>query len=382
MIRSAFFFALLLFSTLAFVWLLRGFFKPIFWAAALAVTFYPVERHINATLKGRGTLAAIFTVMLILITVIVPALFVAGAVVREATALYVEIQGERAPATRQLGTEPPLPAPGEPPDPDAVPQEVSTDGEQPLNWLARTLESLEGMRPMVDGVLAKVGSSVAEIQAQLSDAIVTASRAVAGQALSVGQNALRFGIEFFLMLYLLFFFLRDGDKILDLIVRVLPIGDERERALMAKFAGVSRATIKGTLIVGMLQGAMGGVLFALLGIKGAFLWGVVMAILSILPVVGASLVWLPVAIWMIADGELTKGIVVIAFGAIVIGLADNILRPLLVGRDTKMPDYLVLLSTLGGLSIFGISGFVIGPVIAALFLSTWAMFESEFRGGL
>jgi len=179
------------------------------------------------------------------------------------------------------------------------------------------------------------------------------------------------------MLYLLFFVLRDGERMLEAIIRALPLGDERERALFAKFAEVSRATIKGTLVIGLMQGFLGGVMFSILGVTGAVFWGVVMVILSILPIVGASIVWIPVAIFLLMSGAWIKALVLVIFGAVVIGLLDNILRPLLVGRDTKMPDYIILLSTLGGLSVFGISGFVIGPIIASLFLSVWVMFQEE-----
>ena len=171
--------------------------------------------------------------------------------------------------------------------------------------------------------------------------------------------------------------MRDGKQLLELIVHALPLGDSRERKLFKKFAEVSRATVKGTLIIGLTQGVLGGIMFAILGIQGAVFWGVVMAILSLLPVVGTALVWMPAALVLIASGDWQKGIVLIAFGVLVIGLIDNLLRPILVGRDTKMPDYLVLLSTLGGLTVFGVSGFVIGPVIAALFQSVWTMFQQE-----
>jgi predicted PurR-regulated permease PerM len=164
---------------------------------------------------------------------------------------------------------------------------------------------------------------------------------------------------------------------LEAIIRALPLGDERERALFAKFAEVSRATIKGTLVIGIVQGFLGGIMFSILGVTGAVFWGVVMVILSILPIVGASIVWVPVAIVLLINGAWIKALVLAIFGAVVIGLIDNILRPQLVGRDTKMPDYIILLSTLGGLAVFGISGFVIGPVIASLFLAVWVMFEEE-----
>ena len=160
---------------------------------------------------------------------------------------------------------------------------------------------------------------------------------------------------------------------------MLPLGDEREHFLLSKFAEVSRATIKGTLVVGIVQGTLGGIMFAILGIQSAIFWAVVMTILSVIPAVGSALIWIPAAIYLIANGMLIKGIVLIAFGALVIGMVDNILRPMLVGRDTKMPDYLILLSTLGGLAMIGISGFVLGPIIAAFFLAIWVMFEQEYN---
>jgi predicted PurR-regulated permease PerM len=195
---------------------------------------------------------------------------------------------------------------------------------------------------------------------------------------AIGQDTIRITIFFFLMLYLLYFFLRDGKKIIDGLVRALPFGDERERHLLERFAEVSRATLKGTLVVGFVQGLMGGILFALFGIGAPILWGVVMALLSIIPALGPAIVWLPAAIILIAKGSIWQGITIIAVGSVVIGLADNVLRPLLVGRDTRLPDYLILLSTLGGLTAFGISGIVIGPIIAAFFLSVWEMAEEEY----
>ena len=141
---------------------------------------------------------------------------------------------------------------------------------------------------------------------------------------------------------------------------------------------MARATIKGTLAVGLVQGFLGGVMFWALGIDGAVFWGVVMVLLSVLPLIGASLVWIPAAIFLLVSGAYIKAFIIVVVGVLVIGLVDNVLRPILVGRDTKMPDYLILLSTLGGLTMFGISGFVIGPIIASLFLAIWVMFQSEY----
>jgi predicted PurR-regulated permease PerM len=156
------------------------------------------------------------------------------------------------------------------------------------------------------------------------------------------------------------------------------MGDEREVRLMRKFAQVSRATVKGTLVVAVVQGVLGGVLFSLVGIQAAIFWGVAMGILSILPAVGPMLVWLPAAVILLATGALWQGLVVIACGILIVSMVDNLLRPILVGRETHMPDYLVLVATLGGLTMFGLAGFVAGPIVAALFLVMWDMFADEY----
>ncbi|MDX5335573.1 MAG: AI-2E family transporter, partial [Marinobacter sp.] len=181
-----------------------------------------------------------------------------------------------------------------------------------------------------------------------------------------------------LMVYLAFFLIRDGQKLVELLIKALPLGDERERLLFAKFAEVTRATVKGNLLIAIIQGALGGVIFWILGISGALLWGVVMAIFSLLPAVGAAIVWIPAAVYLAAIGDVVPAVILTVYGMVVIGLADNLLRPILVGRDTKMPDYLVLLSTLGGIVMFGINGFVMGPLVAALFMAFWGIFIREF----
>jgi predicted PurR-regulated permease PerM len=179
------------------------------------------------------------------------------------------------------------------------------------------------------------------------------------------------------MLYLLFFFLRDGSEIAQRLKDAIPLRTEQKRALFNKFTIVIRAMFKGTILVAILQGLLGGVIFWLLGIPAALLWGVVMAFLSLLPAVGSALIWLPVALYLLSTGSVWQGLVLIAYGVLVIGLVDNFLRPFLIGMDTKLPDYVVLISTLGGIAIFGLNGFVIGPVIAAMFIATWDIFSTE-----
>ena len=339
-VEKASFIGLLGLVTLAFFALLLDFLQPVFWAAILAVIFHPVHAWFLQLVKQRRVLASFMTLLVITITVIIPTWFVAASVVSEATGLYSRVQS------------------GE------------VDLGKVINWARNTL-------PVINSFLDSIGVTPEEITANISSAVLTSSQYVGSLAVSTGQNVVRFAVMFLLMLYVLFFFIRDGEELLEMLIVALPFGDERERALLSKFAEVSRATIKGTLVIGLIQGALGGLIFWILDIQGAVFWGAVMVILSLVPVVGASFVWLPTSLLMVANGEYVGAAVLVAFGVLVIGLIDNVLRPLLVGRDTRMPDYVILLSTLGGLTVFGPSGFVIGPIVAALFLTIWVMFARE-----
>jgi predicted PurR-regulated permease PerM len=162
-----------------------------------------------------------------------------------------------------------------------------------------------------------------------------------------------------------------------LLTAAIPIKAAHKRELLGKFVVVTRATVKGNVVVAAVQGLLGGLAFWVLGVHAALLWGVVMAVLSLLPAVGTALVWLPVAVYLMFTGEPAKGIGLVIYGVVVIGLVDNVLRPLLVGKDTRMPDYVVLISTVGGMALFGINGFVLGPLIAAMFIAAWGIVAED-----
>lgn len=220
-------------------------------------------------------------------------------------------------------------------------------------------------------------SSLSELQEKFSSAAVQASQFLATKALNIGQDTLGFIVSVGIMLYLLFFLLRDGVALGRRVRQAIPLDEAHKRNLTSKFTTVVRATVKGNIVVAASQGALGGLIFWVLGIQAPVLWGVLMAFLSLLPAVGASLIWMPVALYYLATGAAVQGAILIAYGIFVIGLVDNLLRPLLVGKDTKLPDYMVLISTLGGMSLFGLTGFVIGPAIAALFVATWGLFTQD-----
>ena len=265
-----FFGVLLLIVTAAFIWLIRGFLQPIFWAVALGIVFFPAHAHLSAKLGDRKNLSTILSVGLVVLVVVIPLAGVVTAVTAQAAGLYNRL------TTGEI------------------------DVSRAVDWVNERI-------PQAVSLLDSLNIDPADIQDQLSSSAVQISQFMASQALAIGQNTLRVAVFFFLMLYLLFFFLRDGRKILEGLIRALPFGDERERHLFERFAEVSRATIKGTLVVGIVQGTLGGIGFAVLGIGAPVLWGVIMALLSILPAVGPAIVWLPAAIVLIATGRPIAG---------------------------------------------------------------------------
>ncbi len=340
-IERIFFFTLLTLATLAFVGLLNVFLIPIFWAVTFAVLFEPLNDRFADALGGRGALASAFTLLGIVLLILVPLALLGLAVASEARALMTAIEAGQV------------------------------DVGAPIRWVR---ENAPDVLRYVEGF----GVDVESLRGRISSFALVAGQWLASNALQIGQGTMQFLIGVTLMLYLLFFFLRDGHAVVDRMVRILPLGDARERHLFERFASVVRATVKGTFVIAAVQGTIGGIAFALLGIRGAVLWGVIMAITSLLPVVGPGLVWVPAAIMLATTDRLLGAAILVAVGVLAVGLADNLLRPVLVGRDTRMPDYLVLLATLGGLALFGITGLVIGPLIAALFITLWEMFEEAY----
>ena len=332
---------LLIAVSLAFAWILWPFFGAILWAIVFATVFAPAHRQVLASMRQSPNMAALTTLLLILTIVLLPLTLTAMSVVQEATTLYEKIESGEVDFGRFLS--------------------------QLLNVLAAGAADL----------LARFGiSDLGDVQARLSSALKEGSQFFATQAIAIGQGTAQVVVSFFLMLYLLFFFLRDGSQLAQRLKDSIPLRTEQKRALFSKFTIVIRAMFKGTILVAALQGVLGGIIFWFLGIPAAVLWGVVMAFLSLLPAVGSALIWLPVALYLLATGAVWQGLVLITYGALVIGLVDNLLRPFLIGMDTKLPDYVVLISTLGGIAIFGLNGLVIGPVIAAMFIATWDIFST------
>ncbi len=332
---------LLVLVSAALVWILLPFYGTILWGMIIALLFAPLYRRLLPQLRQRRTPAALLTLLVVLVMVVLPLALIAAALAREASGVYEQLQSGELNATRYFrGVF------------DALPDWVTA-------WLDRF------------GVV-----DFNTLQRRLTDALARGSQFIATQALGIGQLTFEFIVDLFITLYLAFFLIRDGDALARTLRRAVPLAAAHRRELVGKFTVVIRATVKGNLLVAALQGLLGGLAFWFLGVKGALLWGVVMAFLSLLPAVGAALVWAPVALYFLFTGAIWQGAALVAWGVLVIGLTDNLLRPILVGKDTRLPDYVVLMTTLGGMVVFGINGFVLGPAIAAMFVAVWHIYGS------
>lgn len=337
-VQQASFVVLLVLSSVAFIWLVLPFYSAILWAVVLAVLFHPFHRAIALRLRPHRNVAAGISVLACVFVVLVPAAFVFTAVAREVSNLF--------------------------------------------EWLSSNNINLASMEERIRAVSPsflveafdhiKLGS-VDELQERFNSILGQVTQWAAPQAVGIGQGAAQLIVAGGVMLYLLFFLFRDGAGLSVAIRKASPLTDQQTDRFLEKFSDVITATVKGNVVIAIIQGAIGGIVFWLLGIDGALLWGVVMALFSLLPVVGAAAVWVPASGYLLLTGSVAKGLVLIAAGVLVIGLVDNLLRPPLVGKGARMPDYVILISTLGGIALLGINGFIVGPLIAALFITVWSM---------
>jgi len=324
-------------TTVVFFELIKEFSLGIFWAIVLSILFGNRYDKLLAYVKGKKNLAAALTLICILLIVIIPVSLVSTAVVNEAIGIADKVQSEEFDLQGKLSS------------------------------------AQENMAPY----LKRLGLPTNNIEATFSKLVQNYSNEFGKRMLGFTQNIFGSIIQIAIMLYVLFFFLRDGKEIRKLIIKYLPMLDSMEHRLINRFQNVAKATVKGSLLIAILQGACGGVLFLLVGVNGAILWGTLMILASLLPV-GGAIIWGPIGILYLIQGSYSQGIIILLVGGLLIGLLDNLLRPRLVGSDIQLPDYIVLLSTLGGISWFGLTGFVLGPVIAALFITSWEMMGETY----
>ena len=301
---------LLVAVSLALVWILQPFFSPLLWSAIIALLFAPLHRRLQLHLRHRRTLAALLTILIAVVVVVVPVALLSVMLAYEATGFLARLQSGEAgvwPNFRWVF--------------DALP-----------GWV------IELLRPL--GL-----TDFDTVQRHLNARLEKASGFIAARALSLGQSTFEFSASLLITPYMAFFLILDGERIVDAMRRALPLTPAHQQELLHKFSNVIRSTVKGNLVVAATQGALGGLAFWFLEVRGALLWAVVMAFLLLLPAFGAALVWLPVTIWFLIAGATWQGVALAAWGVLVIGLVDNLLRPMLVGKATLMPDYVVMITT-------------------------------------
>ena len=326
------YYLLLAIITILFVSIIFNFAAPILWSVVVSIIFYPVyEKFLLMT--NKKSLSSILSLILILLLVIMPSIAILGLIGNE---LIIFINSSENYSFERYA--------------EMIPDES-----------------------IINELIGWSGLNISQLLDKADDFLITASKIFYKSISTISANVISFFVSLFIFIYLTFFFLKDGEKILQNCMDAFPMKNEDESYLLNVFQKTTRATIKGTVIVALAQGFLGYLTLLLIGIDGALIWGFVMALLSIIPAVGTILVWLPIALVLFLNGEVMDASLLIFSGIFIIGMIDNLLRPILIGKETKIPDYLILLTTIGGISIFGITGFIVGPIIASLFISVWSL---------
>jgi predicted PurR-regulated permease PerM len=342
--RKAFLILLVVAISVAFLAMVRMFLLTVLLAAIIAALARPLYLRFQRWLRGNGPLASAATIVLLLGLIMVPLVLLAGVVAREA----IGIAGNVRPWIEARLQQPDL-----------------------IDDALRHIPYVDRIEPIRAAIITRGAELVGDLGTWFANALSAATR-----------GTVLFFFHLFILLYTLFFFLMDGPRMLESMMAFLPLAAEDKKRMVDRFTSVARATLKGTVLIGTIQGALSGLAFWVVGIDGAVFWTALMIVLSILPGIGAALVWVPAVVLLVAQGAIWQGIGVTLYCALLVGSVDNVMRPWLVGRDTQMHNLMILFSTLGGLVLFGVSGFIVGPILAALFVTVWEMFGIAFRDAL
>ena len=340
-IQNIVFFSTLALVSILFLYILKPFFFPIFWAAVIAIVFKPLYHRLNRKLNP-PSLSATLVMLIIALIIILPGGIIGSLLFSESVDMYHSLS-----------------------------QTTGSGIDESIRKVAGVVKN--------NPHLAKLNVDEAFLTAKAAEIARGISNYILVQLTNLTQNTVLFVVQFAVMLYTLFFFIRDGDRFTKMAMKRLTFGQNREKILYDRFVSTARATLKVTLIIGGIQGTLGGIIFLITGVQGALTWGIVMVFSAIVPVVGCSIVWAPAGVIMLLTGHVWEGILILCSGVLLISTVDNFLRPVLLGKDTQMHPLMVFLSTLGGLSLFGFSGFVIGPIIASLLLALWAMYGQFYQ---
>lgn len=342
--RTAFVLLLVLGISLLFLAVIWPFLKALLLGALLAGLCHPLFRWVTRLCGGRRSLGSALTLLILFFLIVGPISAFVGVVVKQA----IDVSEHAIPAVQKyLG---------------------SASSIDVHDWLVMRFPMAADFVPSQEEIVNSIGT-----------AAKAAGGFLAASASSLGAGTATFLLNFFVMIYAMFFYLKDGRQILEKIFYYMPLSHEDENRMLERFVSVTRATVKGTMLIGLIQGALAGIAFYFAGINGAAFWGTVMVILSVVPGVGAALIWVPAVIYLYIIGQPLPATVLGLWCAAVVGTVDNVLRPTLVGKDAEMPDLLIMIGTLGGLFLFGPMGFIVGPIVCGLFLTAWDIYGTAFR---
>jgi len=339
-IRNLIFLGALMLVTLGFLYIIRPFIYPIFWAAVFAALFYPLYKKLNLKLKTPN-LSATLTLIIAFFAIAIPLLIFGTILITQSVDIY---------------------------------NKVSNNQDQITSFLTKAAETIKN-----NHFTARFNFDESFWTEKFSEGVKFITSYIFTNITKITQNSIIFFTMVLIMLYTLYFFLRDGEKILKALMHLCPLGDKYEKILFQKFTTTALGTLKGVAIVGGLQAGLGALAFFIAGLQGALIWGLVMFVLTLLPAFGCSLVWFPTGMLLLLSGKVWQGIFMLSFGFFVISTIDNFLRPVVVGKESQIHPLLILFSMLGGIVVFGPSGFIIGPIIVSLLLAFWEMYDEYYR---
>jgi predicted PurR-regulated permease PerM len=328
------FFMLLGIITAFFGYIMQPFFFALFWAVLIAGIFSPLYKQLNKKFKSPN-LCASLTLAAIVLCLILPLGLLINLLAVESLDIY---------------------------------KTFDANSTKWINTLTDTFNSLSRHK-----IFASLNMNHAFVVSKSQEALKAVTEYIINNISGFTQNTIIFFVQFTIMLYSLFFFLRDGAQFLNTVSHYIPVDKRHLNTFLDHFLNTSKASLKFTFVIGGIQGVLGGLIFYITGIERALIWGVLMVGFSIVPAIGCAIIWVPAGLIMLSLGHIWQGVTILLFGSIVISSIDNLLRPVLMGRDIEMHALLIFLSTLGGIAVFGFSGFILGPVIASLFLASWKL---------
>jgi predicted PurR-regulated permease PerM len=337
--------SLLLGSGIVFFIMVKIFIIPIILAAVFVTLFYPLYEWLLKILRNRKSLSSLLCCLILLSSLLIPLSILANLVANEAITFYQTAEHKV--------------------------EEILLKGEG--DFFKKFKE-----HPWIK----KLPLNKIDWQSSLRETAQTSAKLLAKLINKASKSTFQVLVNLFLTFFAMYYFFRDGDKLIQRLSYLSPLAEKYKEALFLRFVSISRATIKGTLLVGLIKGFLGGLTFYIFGISSPILWGVVMAVLSIIPLLGAWLVMYPAAFIMIITGQVGGGIALFLICTVIISSIDNILQPRLVARGSGLHDLIIFFSTLGGISMFGVMGFIVGPIIAAFFFSILEVYSIEFKSQL